>query len=72
MNFVREAYCHVHCIVDGQFSQPYTVGIQLRGTLDDNHSEAVFEASMHNRSRVLKCGEVRNYVIYSLKKISCL
>ena len=42
----------------GVFEQPFEVGIQIRGLLEENKSDLVYSASIHNRSRILRCGKV--------------
>ncbi len=48
-----------YSIVGGVFEQPFKVGIQVRGLLEENKSDLVYSGSIHNRSRILRCSKVR-------------
>ena len=49
---------HSMFISGGVFEQPFDVGIQIRGLLEENKSDLVYSGSVHNRSRILRCGKV--------------
>ncbi|XP_074663050.1 transmembrane protein 181-like isoform X2 [Tubulanus polymorphus] len=39
----------------GAFSQPFEVGIRIRGMLEENKSQLVYTHEVHNRTRTLHC-----------------
>ena len=52
-------------MIGGQFDNPFDVGVQIRGILNDDHeAEMVYDGLIHNRTRVLHCSQVQNIKIY--------
>ena len=46
-------------VTGGQFDNPFDVGVQIRGILNDDHeAEMVYDGLIHNRTRVLHCSQV--------------
>ena len=46
------------CMLGGKFEVPFYVGVQVRGMLEEDHSEVVYDHDIHNRTRNLRCSKV--------------
>ena len=51
---------HLMCsIAGGAFYQPFTVGINLKGIVEENSSSPATARMVHNRTRTLSCVQVQ-------------
>ena len=58
MSFDAWSFSEIHVYLGGSVTYPLTVGIKIRGLLENNQKKPIYKDSMHNRTRNLKCKKV--------------